>query len=506
MKGLKKLLTGVLAGAMALSMAFGTGAAVKAEAAGNGSITVGNTTVGKEYKLYKVFDATYTTSEGEDGKESTTAAYTYDGSNEAFLAALNSESSPFSLVGKDAPYNVVTKEGASDTAIIEFIKANGPVLDETTNTWSTGNFGDAVKSEKAKGSSLTFSGLDYGYYFITSSLGATVTINNATPSANVIDKNQEITIDKQESVDGTNWEYVGEFDEKATAPTAKVGDTVNYQVVGTLTQYIGEEKATKFTFTDTMDSGLTRNEKVEVVLGSTDVTEQVSIKVEGQTLTIDVPAELVTESSVPYVITYSAVINENAVVKTEQDNTVTIKYNDKPDFDTDKTRVKNYQITLTKADGLEESATKLAGAKFKLYTSETGNTEIPVVLVKSENDHADYGTAKSTVNNVYRVAKAGEEAVEMVTGTTGKIEVKGLENGDYYFEETEAPAGYNKLTARTEVTTISNADGTITVVNKTGSLLPSTGGIGTTIFYIIGGVLIIAGVAYFMVRRKVDAE
>ena len=94
----------------------------------------------------------------------------------------------------------------------------------------------------------------------------------------------------------------------------------------------------------------------------------------------------------------------------------------------------------------------------------------------------------------------------MVVGTTGMIEVKGLKNGDYYFEETEAPLGYNRLTERTEVVTITDADAEIAVDNYTGLELPETGGIGTRIFYIVGGLLIIAGVAYFIVRRKASAN
>ena len=96
----------------------------------------------------------------------------------------------------------------------------------------------------------------------------------------------------------------------------------------------------------------------------------------------------------------------------------------------------------------------------------------------------------------------------MVTGKTGVIVVKGLKNGDYYFEETAAPAGYNRLTDR-KAAKVNNADvpaAEFVVVNKTGSILPSTGGIGTTIFYIVGGVLIAAAFAYFMLRRKAQAE
>ena len=94
----------------------------------------------------------------------------------------------------------------------------------------------------------------------------------------------------------------------------------------------------------------------------------------------------------------------------------------------------------------------------------------------------------------------------MVTGITGVIVVQGLANGTYYFEETEAPEGFNKLTARTDATTINGDNGEIKVVNQSGTELPSTGGIGTTIFYVVGALLVVGAGVVLVTRRKVDGE
>ena len=94
----------------------------------------------------------------------------------------------------------------------------------------------------------------------------------------------------------------------------------------------------------------------------------------------------------------------------------------------------------------------------------------------------------------------------MVTGTTGIIEVRGLNNGSYYFEETKAPTSYNALTGRTEATTITDANATIAVDNNSGAELPSTGGIGTTIFYIVGVILVIGAGVVLVTRCRMKVN
>ena len=138
------------------------------------------------------------------------------------------------------------------------------------------------------------------------------------------------------------------------------------------------------------------------------------------------------------------------------------------------------------------------GAKFRLYDSKTDGNEIPVVKIS---------------DGVYRLAKAGETGVEMET-FNGQIEVRGLDaNTTYWLQETKAPDGYNKLPDRVEVkiegsnlnATVENgawANGGVHVVNKTGSLLPSTGGMGTTLFYIGGGALVVLAIVLLVIKKR----
>lgn len=491
MRGIKKILTGIIAGAMALSMVFSAGNALDVKAAGNGSITVSNTTEGKTYNLYKVFDATY---EGDK------VAYTYDGSNSAFLAALQASTSPFSVNEYNGVYSVVRKENTADADVLNFIEDNTDKDNPDVN-----NFGSVVQTLTGNGGEITFTGLDFGYYFITSSLGTVVTVDSAVPNATVIDKNQETTVDKQESVDEVNWLYEGMGKVENPVPTQMVGLKVNYKLTGTVTQYIGKDQVTFLLFTDTLSEGLTANQDVKVTVDGVEVSAEVNYNEQTTTIklvTVDSNLKPIYPSNAQYEITYSATVNEKAVDNV-QNNEVVLTDNNGNTIGKDRTEVVNYNIFLIKKDA--KTGDVLAGAEFKLFTTETGDVEIPVVLVSGTGD------ATSTENNVYRVATADEitkgETVEtMVTGKTGVIEVKGFANGTYYFEETKAPAGYNRLEGRTPATVNGKNTAEIPVLNNSGSLLPSTGGIGTTIFYILGGILIVAGVAYFIVRRKADAE
>lgn len=489
MKGLKKVLTGIIAGALALTMTFGAGSVSAKAAETTGTITVSNTTKGENYTLYKVFDATYV-----EGSNPVKVSYSI-AKDAAFVTALKGEDSPFTLEEYKEGYNVVVKESVKnakdyESVVTEFIKNN------------VASF-KAIETKEGNGSALTFTGLDFGYYYITSSLGAQVTITSAVPSQTVIDKNQTTTVDKQESVDGGNtWKYQGKGTIEETVPTQAVGKVVNYKVTGTVTQYNGDKKVTFLKFTDTMSAGLTPNKDVKVTVDGKEANVDVTYDEQVTTIvlhTVDAAGEFLYASNAIYEVTYTATINANAL-DNAQDNTVVLTDNNDSELGTDSTTVKYYKIGLKKVD---ESGNALADAHFRLYASQTGNDEIPVVLVESTED----GT------NIYRVRTAEEVAnnvagVEMVTGKSGVIYVKGLANGDYYFEETAAPAGYNRLVER-KAAKVNNSDvepTDFTIVNVTGSILPSTGGVGTTIFYIIGGLLIIAGVAYFMLRRKSLAD
>lgn len=246
------------------------------------------------------------------------------------------------------------------------------------------------------------------------------------------------------------------------------------------------------------------------------------------------------------IVTYKATVQNTAGLGVNGNNTnkVSLEYSNNPNKDTDKgktpeevVKVYTFQMNVVKKNGTDENANALAGAKFVLATTK---------LTKAENETTTdvnvitTGDIETYKNNLVAVT-AGEKPLYTVGGTSyemevssdnntkGQLNIKGLKDGTYYLYETVAPDGYNKLTEpiKIEITASKDSDvpngkvsatltgaatGTITevnngildkvtVVNNAGSQLPSTGGMGTTLFYIIGGVLM-AGAAVVLVIKK----
>lgn len=244
------------------------------------------------------------------------------------------------------------------------------------------------------------------------------------------------------------------------------------------------------------------------------------------------------------VVTYKANLNENAVLGgTGNLNTVNLTYSNDPNGTSDgtttdkKVPVYTFQMNVVKKDGTGENAKALAGAKFVLATDKLTKTENEATTDVNVITSDDIETYKENLVAVtagdkplyavggtnYEMEVSGDE------GTKGQLNIKGLKDGVYYLYETKAPNGYNKLTEPIKITITASKDNDVpngkvsatltnaatgsiaevdsgildkvTVVNNAGSQLPSTGGMGTTLFYIIGGVLM-AGAAVVLVIKK----
>ena len=488
MKKLKNLFMAMLAMlAMVLPSSVASAQTVDTQAGGTGKITIRNASQSQTYTVYKLFDATVTA----DG-----TGISYKVPTGKTLPADN----PYFAV--DSKGNVTAKEGAD-------------VSSEAFATWAM-SFGTEVKSATATDNTLVFTKLTFGYYFVTSSLGAVLTVDSTTPNATVIDKNTtNPTI--PDSNNGGGKKIVAADKTTTSTTTAKIGDTVPFQFKFNATNFVTAADVTtkqikSYTITDTPTALTINQNSVVVKVGTKKLVENEDYKVSFDNtgkmtvvLTwIKADKSTIYNSPIEVNVTYSAVVTKDAK-EGEATNTATLGYNsfdptdstdpnhpDNPNPDTpdtpvdpnkpedNKTTVTTHRFTLKKTN---EANDTLTGAEFKLYDALSGGAEIKVV---KDGD-------------AYRVAEANEEGVVI---EAGQVVIKGLKGTTtYYLEETKAPDGYNILTERQAIEVTSDNTAEANVVNKKGGLLPSTGSIGTTMFYLSGAVMLI-GAFIFMVSKR----
>ena len=267
-------------------------------------------------------------------------------------------------------------------------------------------------------------------------------------------------------------------------------------------------------FHDTMSAGLTYTGVTGITLNGTTVDASnytvTAPAADGDTFDVTFTQAFcdTLKANDHIVISYTATLNENAVIAGEGNpNTSKVSYGDSsntkytPDS---QTKTYTWDVDVFKYTMNGETEKALAGATFTLSKNADGSN--PIALV-------------SEGNNVYRVAKTGETGTvtEITTDATGKFTIKGLDADTYYLTETKAPAGYNKLAGPVTIVIGENGvvNGTteapqgvdeVKVLNQTGTELPSTGGMGTTVFYVLGGVLVVGAVVLLITKKRMGAE
>lgn len=405
------------------------------------TITVEKAVKGQTYKAYKIFDVT---------KSGDNYAYSINSSNDG-------EENPWYAI-----VNAYATSHPEELTLTNVKGTNKYVVAVSEEKFKAAEFAKHLNDNKgtninadgfatADGTSVDINVAEAGYYFVDSSLGALCALHTAADEITVEEKNAEPTVEKT-----------------ASQETAGIGETVTF----TINVTAGGAADTSYIVRDTMTDGLDlvadsiSIEVNEATVANTNYT--ISTSAHGFEINFLQSYTASLGKATVIVITYEAVVNENAIVNSNVINNVELVYGNSST--TDRIVIPNYDFELVKTDGKEE----LTGAKFKLYTA--SGVEIPVVLVRE-------GT--------YRVAKANEEGVLI---EAGRVMIQGLSSGDYALEEVEAPEGYNQLVERHQFS-IEDADlvetAAVTVVNTTGKLLPSTGGMGTVLFLTIGSIMVI---------------
>ena len=350
---------------------------------------------------------------------------------------------------------------------------------------------------------VEFTGLDSGYYLVDSSVGTLCFLNTMTSSEVKIDeKNVAPTVDKKVQEDSK----IDETDKYGESNTADIGQTVNFKT--TITAQAG---AQNYVLHDKMDAGLTFDGTVVKVqkngtdVGLTNYTLNIATT-DGCTFELVFKQEFCNTLKANDTITveYSATLNKQAKVgRSGNTNKTWLMYGENPGIKSneDSTTTFTYKIPVFKYTGSDQG---LAGAKFQLNRVE-GTTGTLIKVVKTSEENA--------TEEIYRVATTTEQSTALDTVTTiasGKFTIEGLDAGTYELKETQQPAGYNILSA--PVTIVIQEDGKIIykssevsmvkVEKKSGSLLPSTGGRGTTLFYILGAILVVGSGVVLITKKR----
>lgn len=474
---------------------------VSAEGTNNGTITINNAVDGQTYTIYKLLDLeSYTPDPGTDD-----GIYSYKPNKlwKNFIeTAVDSASTNYFKINENgyATWNGDT----TDSRKAEFAqKALAYAKDEAHPI-----AGDPRKKEEGK--TLTFTNLSLGYYLVDSSVGTLCSLDTTKPAATIQEKNGVPSVDKIITSGG-----VVSADGKSNS--ASIGDTVNFKTTITAQpgaqNYVLHDKMTEGLTFDKNSINVSLHKKAtnadETLVTNTDYNvETINLKDTDLKCTFHINFtqtlcnRLAADDTIT--VTYSATLNDKAVIgSTGNVNETKLNYGDSKETTESKTHTFTYDIPVFKYTMKDNVKTGLEHAKFTLSLNEDGANPIKF---KESNE-----------NNKYIKDETGA-ITEVESPQDGKLTFEGLGAGTYYLTETKQPDGYNKLAKSVKIEMDANGtikvDGKSTleseeskrlveVENKTGTVLPSTGGMGTTMIYLVGAVLVLGSGVVLATKRRV---
>ena len=487
MKLIKKIVAIMFAFMMVVSMSCNVKADEGTSSTKKGTITITNAKEGETYKLYKILSLESYSYTGND-KDNENYAYTLTGDTkwDNFIETKATDYFEF-----DKTNTYLTWKGSTDeTRVKEFAQLALKYARTKSN-----NVQPLKEVERTKSSTVKFDDLDLGYYLVDSSVGSLCVLNTTNPDLTIAEKNGVPSVEK-----GVSNIQNGTYESTNNASTAQPG-------------------AQNYVLHDKMTKGLTlKNDSIVVKKGespvaTSDYTLKTSGFIDGCTFEIVFVQTFCDglQKDEKITVTYSATLNANAVIGNDANtntNKTLLSYGDSQKTTEVTTNTKTFKMDVFKYTENRNDKTKKDGLADAVFTLKKVGKTNTINFVKETPDEIN--------GDIYRVAKTGETGtVTTITSPdSGKFTIKGLSAGTYKLEETKQPAGYNKLSG--PVTVVIDMDGKVTVggtevtqvdvENKTGTVLPSTGGMGTTMIYLIGGVLVLGSGVVLVTKRRVKGK
>lgn len=465
---------------------------------------------GSEVKAYKLFDVS------KDG-----SSYAY------FLATQFNTEKAKTILGiyfdfqetLDGRINVIPKDTCTEDNKLAMAK------DFVDKGLLTGMIADAAAVGASETAALTLP--TKGYYLVTAS-GKSSETGNAVQSVLMMDT---MTATKNIAIKASAPKLDKNIKKNETTPVKaasfNVGDSVPFEITVALPSMLGYSTYS-LKITDTLSTGLTvpAAGSISVKVDGEELALEKTVTVDGQVITVTIP-EAITLKDKTVTVSYSAVLNSKAVTTTAETNTVNLEYSNNPYNKTEKgqtppviNKVYNFDVVIDKYAGAADATDttkKLANAKFVLAKiTETGTDGKPVYA---------YYRQDATAKTVTWVSGITDDMI-VTTDNTGKASFAGIEAGTYYLIEKEAPLGYNMLKDPVTVTvtavyakdggidtsseantvTLTNTRWGVTqsVANQPGRVLPSTGGMGTTLFYVLGSLLALGSGILLVTKRRMN--